>query len=94
MLIGIMLMCTVGAVILSDNVDNSIIKDDKKFKYDEEFCRKNLKNFYFNDSDCRYVSKQLKNDKYLTYELEEIMSNHVDFNDSVRKLVENGKIKL
>ena len=94
MLIGIMLMCTVVAVILSDNVDNSIIKDDKKFKYDEEFCRKNLKNFYFNDSDCRYVSKQLKNDKYLTYELEEIMSKHNDFNDSVRKLVENGKIQL
>ena len=94
MFIGIMLMCTVGAVILSDNVDNSIIKEEQKFKYDYEFCRKNLKNFYFNDSDCRQVSKMLEYDKNLVYQVEEMMKYRHDFTDSIRKLVESNQIKL
>lgn len=95
MWLGVMLACTLGAMVLSDGETNSIIKEDKKeFEFNKDYCRKNLRNFYFNDIDCKTVSKALERDKYLQYEVKDLMKNHNDFNNSILILVKKGKITL
>ena len=95
MWLGVMLACTLGTMALSDGNTNSIIKkEEKEFKFDKDYCRKNLRNFYFNDTDCKTVSKALERDRYLQYEVEDLMKNHNDFNDSILILIKNKKITL
>ena len=93
MFTSIIVSCVVLSILTTDS-KKSIIKEEKEFKYDYNYCRNNLKHFYFNDSDCRHISKMLKYDKNLVYQVEEMMKNRHDFTDSIKKLVETNQIKL
>lgn len=79
--------------VLFNHDERLLRKQEENFKYTYDYCRKNLKNFYFNDIDCKTVSKALERDKMLRAELDCLLKYH-DMEDSIQQLINQKKITL
>ena len=74
--------------------DEKLLKkeDNDSFKYTCDYCRKNLHHFYFNNNDCKTISKALT-DKVLQAELDYLQRSNC-FEDSIQILINQHKITL
>lgn len=89
-----LLVTIVGGVSVLLNHDKRLLKkDENDFRYNYDFCRKNLRNFYFNDSDCNCIAKALEKDKMLQAELDCLLKYH-NFDDGIQILINRKKISL